>query len=183
MNSPALWANLLEASPKGAVLMGGSVVDWAATEYYDNVIEPKDYDIFYSALNPHDGFPDNWKKVQPPVQDRIKEYMIHDLEGRMPILQIEDFDVQTNNAILRVQMIMINADDPRDFFKSFDHSLTLASFGKNGLFVHKKVFDSFEYEIVTCVNPNNKLKSLARAQKKVAKYDPEGVLNWQFQGF
>ena len=83
----------------------------------------------------------------------------------------------------KVQLIGLNYDNPIKHLKNFDHSLTLASYDSKGLFVHKKVFESFDNKVIEYVSKNLDAdavnKSLIRACNKAAKIGVD--YDWQLQ--
>lgn len=177
MNSPELWLKLLNEAPKGSVLMGGAIVDFMLG------IEPKDYDIFHHYQPGMPEVPNYWKFIEMDYNDPVKiaEHQADygPLGNGNPIGSVYNYDA----GGLKVQMIGITYADPRDYFSKFDHTLTLGSFSENGLFVHSKVFESIITKTVTCTNDSRPLMSLARAQAKVARFDPSNFEFWAFEGF
>jgi hypothetical protein len=183
-NSPALWDKLLKQVPKGSALMGGAVVDYLIGAPVN------DYDIFY-AYHPGEGwlFPGNWVMTKANFNDPvwIKEHEEMYLQGidefgNHPISSVIEYLVDGEH---KVQMIGVNYDNPIKHLKNFDHSLTLASYDAKGMFVHKKVFQSYESKVIEYVSKNLEqgavVKSLARAHKKAAKFGIEH--DWQYKGF
>jgi len=179
MNGPKFWQKLLDGSPKGAVLMGGAIVDYVVG------VEPKDYDIFYT-YKPGLIVPKDWQLEDVDFNDadwlakHNEEYLQGiDQNGNKPISSVIEYLVDGQ----RVQMVGVNYANPRKHFLNFDHSLTLAYFSDRGLFVHRKVLESTDSRTITYVSrnkdPKARAKSLARAQKKAARYGGD----WKFEGF
>lgn len=185
MNSPALWDKLLQYVPKGSALMGGAIIDYLLG------IPVNDYDIFYS-YHPGQGFilPGNWVPTKAEFNNPVwvKEHENQyaqgvDEFGNHPISVVYEYLVDGEH---KVQLIGVNYDKPIKHMKNFDHSLTLASYDAKGMFVHKKVFESKDNHIITYVNKNMEanavIKSIGRAQKKIAKMPFDGHA-WELQGF
>ena len=190
VNSPALWDKLLKHAPKGSALMGGAVVDYLLG------IPVNDYDIFYT-YKPGLGFilPDSWVPTEADFNDPVwaeqhqEQYMqgVGD-NGHNPISIVHEYMVDGEH---KVQMIGVNYQNPIKHMNNFDHSLTLASYTTKGLFVSKKVFQSYDSKTIEYVSGNKTAaainKSIARAQKKVqrlavAQGDP-GLVAWEYKGF
>lgn len=172
-NNLQTWNELLDVSPVGSVLMGGAIRDWVCN------VEAKDYDIFCTQTPDFFDAP-GWVKIPKDFNkiDHAENYHNLDIES------VHDYDVTTAAGhVVRVQMIGVNHDDPREFFKSFDHTLTLGRYGGKGLLVDKRMTDSLINHEVTCLNSANKKKSLERAIRAVLRIDPEGVDGWKFLGF
>jgi hypothetical protein len=183
-NSPALWDKLLKQVPKGSALMGGAVVDYLLG------LPVNDYDIFYT-YKPGQGhiFPGNWQMSEAYFNDPVwikqhEEMYMQGVDefGNHPISSVVEYLVDGEH---KVQMIGVNYLDPLKHLKNFDHSLTLASYDAKGMFVHKKVFQSYESKIIEYVSKNLAAdavqKSLMRAHKKAAKIGIEH--DWQYKGF
>lgn len=183
-NSPALWDHLLKYVPKGSALMGGAVVDYLLG------VPVNDYDIFY-PYHPGQGFilPGDWKLTEANFNDPvwIKEHEEAYLQGvdefgNHPIATVYEYMV---DGIHKVQLIGVHYEKVVTHLKNFDHSLTLASYDKKGMFVHQKVFESYDNKIIKYVSKNHEakavMKSLARAHKKAAKVGID--FDWQFEGF
>lgn len=181
-NSWKLWNKLLGESPKGAVLMGGAVVDWACGH------KPKDFDIFYT-YKPGllDNLPPNWKMTKADFNDPawVAQHDAWyqqgiDANGENPILSVIEYMVDGQHL---VQLIGVKYPDPKTHFLNFDHSLTLGCYSKNGLFVHREVYKSLENHQVRYVSKNKTLearaRSLLRAQRKTQRYGNQ----WSFIGF
>jgi len=170
-NGPKLWMKLISEAPKNSVLMGGAVVDYA----YSVHLQPKDYDIFYTYQVGLPVLPPNWVKLD---QDNQNEY---EQGNGNHIGSVYDYLV---DGVYRIQLIGVHFIDPKQHFKSFDHSLTLGVFSNKGMFIHRKAFESVQNETIEYISKNKEpkavAKSLARAQKKADKY---GWLNPQFKGF
>ena len=181
MNGPKLWQKLLDSAPKGAIIMGGAVVDYVLD------VEPKDFDIFFTdrpgALAV---IPAGWQLTEQDFNNPVWRAEHHeqylqgvDGDGNMPIVTINEYLVD----VRLVQMIGVHYPNPRQHFRNFDHSMTLAYFSEKGLFVSRKVFESIATKTITYVSTNQdpiaKAKSLARAKKKAARYGG----NWSFIGF
>ena len=184
-----LWDELLSEAPMGAFLMGGAIRDGLADK------KPKDYDIFYhlpDELQPFPQFP-NWT-YRPPenrqeMQELIRRYNLAiPPNGPLPIepiiRSIRNYDVKTRESgTVRVQLVGTKYRDPRKHFNSFDHTLTLGRYGPPGLFIDRRMFESIKTKTVTCTNTTNRIKSLERAEKAVAKIDPKGADDWTYLGF
>lgn len=184
-NSPALWDKLLAQAPKGSVLMGGAVVDFLLN------LPVNDFDIFYT-YHPGMGFvlPGNWVPTEANFNDPVwaeqhqEMYLQGVGEGGLnPISVVYEYMV---DGVHKVQMIGVNYDKPIKHMANFDHSLTLASYDAKGLFVSKKVFQSYDSKVIEYVSKNKEhkavVKSMGRAQKKIQKM-PDGVFEWKFKGF
>jgi hypothetical protein len=160
--------------------MGGAIVDSLVGAV------PKDYDIFCTKRVGWN-IPQNWKYIKPENADQIKarqaEYDIENKQGLNPIKEVNDFDVELDDKIIRVQLIYVDYDDARKHLKNFDHTLTLAWFSKNGVYIHRKVFESLNTKTVTLLNNKKPEKSKLRALKKIEKLDPEGKDNWKLIGW
>lgn len=184
MNSPILWERLLGDAPKGSVLMGGAVVDYIAGH------EAKDYDIFYSykpGLQPV--LPEKWVLSEAQFNDpewvaqHHEQYLQGvDANGNSPISTVYEYIVA---GLHKVQLIGVNYDNPLDHLKNFDHSLTLGWYTKNGMSVHRKVFESLHTKVIRYVSKNLDKKavskSYARALNKAHKYGPDA--GWLYGGF
>lgn len=171
-NSPELWADLLAQSPPGSVLMGGAIVD-----YIQDVI-PNDYDIFHTYKPQPMFVPKNWKLTDqdfnnPDWVDVHEEQYLQGVDdhGNHPVGSINEYLVDDK---YKVQLIGVQYADPKFHFRNFDHSLTLARFSKNGLWVNNKVFESINMQMIEYVsknkNPAAVARSRARAQNKADKY-------------
>lgn len=183
MNDQKLWSSLLKQSPKDSILMGGAIVDCIAG------VKPKDYDIFYPYKFPNKwDKPNNWKLTDADFNDPewVKEHDAwyaqgEDAAGQQTIASVIEYLVDGQHT---VQLIGVWYDDAREHLKNFDHSLTLGYYSDSrGLFVHPKVFKSFDDHIITYVNKNQKQeqkdRSFIRALKKADKYGGE----WIYSGF
>lgn len=183
VNEPKLWDKLLAESPKGSVLMGGAVIDYMFATHVN------DYDIFYSYQPGVDlNIPANWTMTEVKFNDPewIKAHEEAYLQGvdengANPISTVYEYLVDGEH---KVQLIGVNYDNPLKHMRNFDHSLTLGSYTKNGMTIHRKVFESIDNHTVTYVSKNHDLhavtRSLERAQKKTLKM-PFG--DWQYVGF
>ena len=183
MNGPLLWADLLADCPKRAVLMGGAVVDYVAAQWGVGNGEPKDYDIFYPYKPGLPDMPEGWEYQVPDVAEAAHqaEY-VADVDHKHPIGAVYTYKV----GFLKVQLIGLMLPDPRDYFKMFDHSLTLGYYTKSGMFVHKRVFDSLVNQQITFVakdrGPKQKIKSYKRAINKLEHYHAD-LHEWELIGF
>jgi hypothetical protein len=180
-NGPKLWKKLLSESPKGSVLMGGAVVDYAAD------VEPKDYDIFYKYVFGPPNVPENWFPVvhdlgndEGQAEHAFDYAQGADEHGNNPIGAVYNYIVDNT---YKVQLVGVLYEDPKQHFRNFDHSLTLGYFSQRGLFVHRKVFESFDKKIVEYVgkdkSPQARAKSLFRAHAKTVRYGGD----WNYLGF
>lgn len=185
-NSPKLWMKLLAESPKGSVLMGGAVVDYAMFK------QPKDYDIWctYNPMNPWIP-PANWTLTNMDFNNPewVKEHEEQYLQGvaadgLKPIAAVNEYLVDNEHL---VQIIAVHYANPADHFQNFDHSFTLGRFTKSGMFIHRKVFEARDSGIIEYVSKNKHpeamFKSLKRAHAKANKYDHWGHHEWKFKGF
>lgn len=180
-NGTKLWDHLLAEAPAGAILMGGAVVDYAADQ------EPKDFDIFHTYKVGLPDVPENWVMTDANFNDPVwaeahKQEYLQGVEanGAEPIGSVYEYIV---DGQYKVQLIGVQYDNPREHFKNFDHSLTLAWYGKPGLFVSRKVFRTFDDDTIRYVGKNKSpkavMRSLIRAEAKAARYGGE----WKFAGF
>lgn len=190
-NGPKVWNQLLAGSPEGSVIMGGAVVDYMASNYLLGNTQPKDFDIFHTY---HPGKPDVnpiWEYVPMNYNDEVQAD-IHKLDygddnkiGSVYNYEVVVPSIFGGHEIVRVQMIGVHYEDPKEHLQNFDHSLTLGSYSENGLFVHQKVFESFMNKEVTYIRkePDETHKSYLRAWQKITRYDPNGLNDWVFKGF
>lgn len=168
-NGPKLWNKLLaEAPTKEPVLMGGAVID------YEFGYKVNDYDIFFSYI-PAILFnlPPNWKMTDADFNDPVwlAEHEAHYLQGiegngDHPISSVHEYLV---DGEYKVQLIGVKYADPAEHFKNFDHSLTLGRYTKNGMFVHRKAFDSVENQVVEYVSNNHSIAAVTRSINRVYK--------------
>ncbi len=181
MNGPKLWSKLLAEAPKDSVLMGGAVIDYMVD------MEAKDYDIFHVYKPQPMIVPPNWELTDVNFNDEAwvaqhqKEYLQGiDGNGNYPIGSVNEYIVDGEH---KVQLIGVMYVDANQHFKNFDHSLTLGRYTKRGMFIHQKVFESFQTETITYVSKNpgpvQKVRSLERAKRKALKYGGE----WTYKGF
>lgn len=189
INKTATWNKLLEAAPAGSVLMGGAIRDWTLDR------EAKDYDIFYPYYIPGILEIPDWKYIpNPDAEAHQAEYDIGaGIDNQLnPIAIVSDYEVPIGSyaltpdglvipATVKVQLIGVHYDDPTEHFKNFDHTLTLGMYGKYGLCIDKRMFDSFHNKTVTCTNSAKPEKSLARAQSVVKRL--WGEQHWNYLGF
>lgn len=188
-NGPKLWTKLLNESGFGnkTLIMGGAIVDYAAN------VEPKDYDIFHQYSPGQPELPANWKMTKVDFNDEgwIEEHKELyaqglDEQGNAPIGSVYEYLVDGEHL---VQLIGVHYDDPKKHFKNFDHTLTLGWFSAKGLFVHRKVFQSFDTRTVEYIGKDqtaaSKAKSYVRAIKKTMKYDANDPFAdmWNYKGF
>lgn len=183
-NGPKLWNKLLNESPAGSVLMGGAIIDWHLGH------RAKDYDIFHTYKIGEPKIPPNWKMTvnfNDPgwAEAHQNEYLQGvDDNNNNTIGSIYEYLV---DGVHKVQLIGVNYDKPEMHFKNFDHSLTLGRYTKNGLFIHRKVFDSIHNHVVQYVSKNHDPKAIERsfnrAKAKTKRYSGGHEGNWQFKGF
>lgn len=181
-NHPTLWDSLLDKAPAGSILMGGAVRDMYVGK------EAKDYDIFYPYMISVVPEIPGWKYLPRDPHDQAKideDYDIEPADGTPnPIAAVYDYDVAIANLdIIRVQLIGLHYIKPKEHFKNFDHTLTLAAYTDKGLFIDKRLMQSIENNTVTLINNMNPEKSLQRAKKVIERIDPHGAPNWTYQGF
>ena len=163
-NSPALWRYLLEQYPRRGVLMGGAVIDFLCDK------PAKDYDIFvpYNWLDEQPKVLPNW--VAEPLPDALDEIYYEQGEP----VKIGRVDNYTVDKKYKVQIIHVLYKDPREYFKSFDHSLTLGMYTRRGLIIDDRALESFETHVIKYVAPDfngaKGAKAFVRAQAKAAKY-------------
>lgn len=183
INSPTTWDEILDKAPDGSILMGGAVRDYALAQ------EAKDYDVFH----PYKfgvGIPEvpGWKYLPRDPNDEGKHQEDYDIEGingqPNPISSVYDYDVVLKSGhIVRVQLIGLHYENPKMHFKNFDHTLTLAAYTDNGMFLDRRLLRSFDEKNVLLINNANPEKSLQRAKKVIERIDPHGAPNWTYQGF
>lgn len=184
-NGPKLWAKLLDESPKGSVLMGGACIDWMLGH------EAKDYDIFhtYKVGEPFNGAPPiGWKKTDVHFNDPVwakahqELYLQGGVEGHAnPIGSVYEFMVDGEH---KVQLIGVHYENPAQHMKNFDHTLTLARWSKNGMFTHRKAYETFDTHIIEYVSKDKsaeaRSRSIWRAMNKIEKYGDD---DWELVGF
>lgn len=190
-NGPKVWNQLLAGSPEGSVIMGGAIVDYMASQYFIGDTNPKDFDIFHTY---HVGMPDvsaMWEYVPMNYNDKVQA-LLHKMDygEDKKIGSVYNYNVVVpgifgGNQIVRIQMIGVHYEDPKDHFQNFDHTLTLGSYSENGLFIHQKVFESLTNKEVTYLRkePDAGSKSWLRASNKVVRYNPGNLDSWVFKGF
>lgn len=165
--------------------MGGAIIDYLLG------LPVNDYDIFY-PYHPGQGIllDDTWVPTAADFNDPawVKEHEEQYLQGidefgNHPIATVFEYLVEDEH---KVQLIGVHYDNPLKHMKNFDHSLTLASYNSRGMFVSKKVFESTGNHVIKYVNKNHEfntvMKSLVRAQKKIAKMPFDGH-EWELEGF
>lgn len=188
MNGPNLWSKLLHEAPEGSAIMGGAIVDWAWSERFYKVKEPKDIDIFHTYRHGMPVVPNYWKFLEMDYNDPIKkaahdaEYLLKQDGGHGEIGSVYDYDL----GDYHVQLIGVHYADPRQYIAKFDHSLTLGMFSKDGLCIHANVFESFKNKTVTYLGKpgdNGSTKAIVRALNKIQRLDPVNVGAWEFAGF
>jgi hypothetical protein len=176
-NSLQTWNELLDAAPQGAVLMGGAIRDWACNH------EAKDYDIFYN-YRPGVHEAPNWEYIPRNYDPGLFDQRAHDADyNDRAIGSVYDYDVRVSNGqSVRVQLIGVHFNDPREHFRSFDHTLTLGRYGAKGLYIDKRMSDALVTRTVTWLH-GDKDKALERAQRAVSRVDPGEEAEWNYQGF
>lgn len=182
-NGPKLWSDLIKQAPPGSVLMGGAVVDYIVG------VEPKDFDIFHTyKVGPVQGLPPWWVPTEANFNDPVWVEKHQELykqgigdNGQHMIGSVYEYMV---DGLYKVQLIGVMHVDPKMHFRTFDHTLTLGRYSKNGMWVHGKVFGSIETKSVEYISkdkhPDAVSRSLKRAMSKVERY---GWLNPLFTGF
>lgn len=185
MNNPHIWDKLLAEAPQGSVLMGGAVIDYIANQYLISDIDPKDYDIFHIYQVGLPPTPPNWvfqevdyndptKKAQHD-EDYLQAFGEDGFKIPNPISSVYNYIVDGNK---KVQLIGLNIPDPKQHFKTFDHSLTLGMYSSNGMFVSQRVFESLRTKTIYYLK-GNKEKAWERMKRKINRYGG----NWIVKGF
>ena len=186
-NGPKVWDRILNTVPFEAVIMGGAVIDYL---YGWKV---NDIDVFhtYKVGEPFAITPPGWQmleKFNEPdwVEAHQQQYLqgINEF-GQHPVGSVYDFLVDGH---IKVQLIGVHYNDPKTHFHNFDHSLTLGRYTKNGMFVHRKVFETVANHVVeyTCPykNEEHMVRALERAKAKVKKVTGGvGGGGWTYRGF
>lgn len=187
-NGPKVWNRLLNSCPDNSLVMGGAVIDWWLGH------KPNDIDIFYPYKHGGGPFaitPPGWVLSDADFNDPVwvaehdAQYMQGvDKNGDHPICVVTEYIVDGD---LKVQMIAVNYKNAAEHFKNFDHTLTLGRYSKNGLFIHRKVFETMATHVVQYVSKDRSalsiVRSLERAKKKTTKYSGGHEGDWDFEGF